>query len=151
MLCYVLHFLFWRLVLAVFLKHWLLLMFPCLLRLIYSLHLHITMCTRVLVLTWVTCWHAWTAKYHLLTDGPPWKEQAEETEKWDIGTANEENRGYSLQRLYLETQIHRSLFPGMRCPKVRRISVLVTENLSKWYLNMIHNNWLWENLTFIVC
>lgn len=34
-------------------------------------------------LTWVPCWHAWSAKYHLWTDGLPWREQAEETrEMW---------------------------------------------------------------------
>lgn len=100
-------------------------------------------------LTWVTCWHAWRAKYHFWTDGLPWREQAEETERnvTKKELTKEVVDGDSLQWLYLETQIHRSWFPGMRCPKVCRISVLATENLSQWYLNMTHNNWLWEKLS----
>lgn len=42
--------------------------------------------------TWVSCWHAWRAKYHLWTDGLPWTEQAEETER------NEKDRHKSRVR-----------------------------------------------------
>lgn len=176
---------------AAFLKHWFLLIFPCLLQVIYILYLHIICvykctCTHPAVvllfqiscqefskrsqqkvatlqdttnitingtitcLTWVTCWHAWRAKYHLWTGGLPWREQAEETERNVTQTplTKEDVDGESVQWLYLETQIDRSLFPGMRCPKVCRISVLVTENLSQWYFNMIHNNWIWEKMSF---